>query len=96
VGSKFGLVRVSKQPYFYIRENQFIEIQAFSPSYDLALPLSKLSLLSSCVSPFFEITDGGEGDGEGAKSYDGETAWNSINYSILSDISISKAEFAYL
>jgi hypothetical protein len=58
-------------------------------------PISKLSLLSSCVSPF-ELTNGGEGDGEGAKSYDGETAWNSINYSILSDIRISEVEFAYL
>jgi hypothetical protein len=40
---------------------------------------------SSCVSPV-ELTDerGGRGGGRGAKSYDGEKAWPSINYSILS------------
>ncbi len=39
---------------------------------------------SSCVSPV-EFTDMKEGqDGRGAKSYDGEKAWSSINHSILS------------
>jgi hypothetical protein len=43
---------------------------------------------SSCVSPL-ALTGGrgGEvgGDGGGAKSYDGEKAWSSINHSMLSD-----------
>ncbi len=45
-------------------------------------PVSKLSLPVSPV----ELTDGsalGE-DGGGAKSCDGEKAWSSINYTILS------------
>jgi hypothetical protein len=38
---------------------------------------------SSCVSPE-EVFDGGRGGWDGgAKSYDGEKAWSSINYSIL-------------
>jgi hypothetical protein len=37
---------------------------------------------SSCVSPV-ELTDG---RGGGAKSYDGEKAWSSINHPILSDV----------
>ncbi len=37
---------------------------------------------SSYMSPV-ELTDG-RGDGRGARSYDGEKAWPSINYSVLS------------
>ncbi len=73
----------------------FIEDQAFSPSYDLALPPPLLS------SPFPSISLSGdtqedwerettwwqerevEGGGGGAKSYEGEKAWCSINHSIL-------------
>jgi hypothetical protein len=53
----------------------------------LALPLPLLSRLqvvslsrSSCVSPV-ELSDGR--GGRGAKSYDHEKAWSSINHSIL-------------
>jgi hypothetical protein len=57
----------------------------FSIPYALApspSPVSKLSLfLSLPVSPV-ELTDGREG--VGAKSYDGEKAWSSINHAILS------------
>jgi hypothetical protein len=66
-----------------------IEDQAFSPSYDLVLPLSRQQVFSlsqsSCVSPV-ELIDirGGVWDGAGAKSYDDEKAWPSINLSIFS------------
>jgi hypothetical protein len=64
---------------------------AFSRSYDVAPPptLSCQQVVSvsqsSCVSPV-ELTDGigGEEGGGGAKTYDGEKAWSSINHSILS------------
>ena len=51
--------------------------------------------------PPVELTDGGrkEGDGEGAKSYDGKKAWSSINRSILSvlsTISVSNEGAAFL
>jgi hypothetical protein len=42
------------------------------------------------VSPV-ELTDvGGQGGGEGAKSYDGETAWSLITHSILSAVHIHR------
>ncbi len=68
----------------------FKEDQALSPSYDWApspLLSSRQVFLSqsSCVSPV-EPSDGrgGGGDVGGAKSYDGEKAWSSINHSVLS------------
>ncbi len=53
-------------------------------SFDLApRPPSPVSLSqSSCVSPV-ELTDGRVGE-KGAKAYDGEKAWTSINHSLLS------------
>ncbi len=68
----------------------FIEAQAFSPSYDLAPPpLPSASCLIFSV--FLSVARGaywddwgGEGSGRGAKWYDDEKAWSSINHSILS------------
>ena len=85
MGSKFGLVRVSKQPHFqfphtgksiYKRPGFLADIWFGSSPHPLP-PLPS-------------------GDGEGAKSYDGETAWSSKNHSVLSAIKISVVEFAYL
>ncbi len=68
--------------------------QAFSPSYDLVPPPPLLSgqkivclSQSSCVSPVIMLTEK-EGGGEvfgggGAKLYDGEKAWSTMNHSIL-------------
>ncbi len=46
---------------------------------------------SSCVPPVELIPTGevGGGGGRGAKSYDGEKAWSSVNHSILSGPKIS-------
>jgi hypothetical protein len=62
-----------------------IEDKAFSPSYDLAPSASSVSKLSLFLSfPVCHLSSlltatgecgGGGGDGEGAKSYDGENAW---------------------
>jgi hypothetical protein len=68
-----------------------MENQACSPLYNLAPPpplppTSPVSLSrSSFLSPV-ELTDGRGwvGGGRGAKSYDGERAWCSINHLILS------------
>ncbi len=70
-----------------------IEDQAFSQSHYFAppppFPLSHQQVVSlsqsSSVSPV-ELTDRrvGERNGEGAKSYDSEKAWSSINHLILS------------
>jgi hypothetical protein len=62
----------------------FIEDQAFSRSYDLARPPpssadSKLDRRHTTICR----RETGEGEG-GAKSYDGEKAWSSINHSLLS------------
>jgi hypothetical protein len=68
----------------------FIENQAFSPSYNLAPPTpfrqQAVSLSqSSSLSPV-ELNDGRwGGGGGGAKSFDNEKAWSSVNNSILSD-----------
>jgi hypothetical protein len=46
---------------------------------------------SSCASPV-ELTDGRRGGGGGwggAKSYDGEQAWSSVNHSMLFEHSVS-------
>jgi hypothetical protein len=51
------------------------------------LPLSSVSKLSVFLSLPVRASDGGEGRG-GAKSYDGEDAWPSINHSILSVIKV--------
>ncbi len=69
----------------------FIEEQAFLKSNDSgprplpSRPLSRHQVASlsqsSCVSPV-ELTDGRVG--RGAKSYERERAWSSINHSILS------------
>jgi hypothetical protein len=51
-------------------------------------PFSKFLSLKFLVSPA-ELTGGGGGGervGDGAKSYDGEKSWSSINHSILSTI----------
>jgi hypothetical protein len=54
-------------------------------SYQQVVSISQ----STCVLPV-ELTDGREGGrlggGRGAKSYDREKAWSSINHSILSDL----------
>jgi hypothetical protein len=50
-------------------------------------PISKLSLLLSlpvCRRSGL-LTGEGEGNGGGAKSYDGEKGWPSVNHSLLSD-----------
>ncbi len=70
----------------------FIENQAFLLSFDLAPPhppppshQQVVSLYqSSCVSRV-ELSDG-RGGGGGAKSYNCEEVWSSINYSILSGV----------
>ncbi len=71
----------------------FMEDQAFSQSYDLDPPTPTPS---SPVSKLYRrhterlrkrdnlLTREGEGGGRGSKSYDSETAWSSINNSILS------------
>ncbi len=79
----------------------FIEAQAFLRSYDSAsrpprCPPSREQVVSlsqsSCVPPV-EFTEGPsrvrgrERGGWGAKSYDGEKAWPSINHSLLSALS---------
>jgi hypothetical protein len=73
----------------------FIEDQAFLLSYDSAprpspypsSPASKLSIFLSLPvcrrSVLYWRGGGGAGDGRGAKSYDREKAWPSINHSIL-------------
>jgi hypothetical protein len=45
-----------------------------------------------------QLTDGigGEGEGGGAKSYDGEKAWSSINRSILSALTESVHDYCLL
>ncbi len=50
-----------------------------------------LSLPARCQSSFLteEVGDWGGGGGRGAKSYDGEKAWSSINHSILSGLNSS-------
>jgi hypothetical protein len=68
---------------------------AFSLSYDLALTHHIIrqqvdSLSQSSSVSLVELTDergvvGTEVDGGGAKSYDDEKAWSSINHSIPSD-----------
>ncbi len=74
----------------------FIEDQASLRSQDSAPrpPPSPPSPVSRClsfssflchVSPV-DLTDGRGGSGRGAKSYDREKAWTSINHSILSDL----------
>jgi hypothetical protein len=51
---------------------------------------------SSCVSPV-ELTDGRGGRGErGAKSYDSEKAWSSINHTILSGRDVQPALIIFL
>jgi hypothetical protein len=47
----------------------------------------QLSLSQSSCVPTVEFTDGrerGRGEGEGAKSYDGEKAWSSVIHKLLS------------
>jgi hypothetical protein len=72
----------------------FVDCQAFSRSYDLAPPpsppppsaVSKLGLLrTGGLSKKDNFADGrGGGGGQGAKSYDGDKVWSSVNHSILS------------
>jgi hypothetical protein len=65
--------------------HDFIEDQAFSPSYDLAPPLLRPPPQLVSLRAPVELTDGrGVGVGGGAKSYVSEKAWSSINHSILS------------
>jgi hypothetical protein len=83
----------------------FIEGQVFSLSYYFApphpLPLSRRQIVSlsqfSCVSPV-EISDGREveGGGWGAKSYDSEKAWSSLNHSILCVLVMTDLSFPKL
>ncbi len=69
----------------------FIENQAFSPSYNLAPPPHPLPSASCLSFSVFQFVTGrtywrkmGEGGGGGAKSFDNEKAWYSVNHSILS------------
>jgi hypothetical protein len=90
----FHLVKAAFFLYFGIDPESiewFIKDQAFSPSYDLAPPTTPLPLslekagsLSqfSCMSSV-ELTDGRGRRVAGAKTYEGEKAWSSINHSIL-------------
>jgi hypothetical protein len=59
-------------------------IRLLAHSLPHPFPISKASLFfqSSCVSPV-ELTDRGV---RGAKSYDREKAWHSINYSLFSAV----------
>ncbi len=65
-----------------------MEDQTFSPSHDSVSPhpLFRRKIFcisqSSCVSPI-ELTEGEGGGVGGAKSYDGEKAWSTMNNSIL-------------
>jgi hypothetical protein len=52
---------------------------SLSPPPPAPSPVSKLSLWSSLLTG-----EGWRGCGVGAKSYDGEKAWSSVNHSILS------------
>jgi hypothetical protein len=83
---------ITNNASFEIRElnDIYVEEQAFSLPYDLAPlpsppPISKLSLFLSLPVLFrwFDLTDGRGGRGRGgAKSYDDEKAWSSINNSL--------------
>jgi hypothetical protein len=61
------------------------------PSYDLAplpplVPISRQQIVSLTKSSFVLRPERGWGEGgRGAKSYDGEKAWSSVNHSILSE-----------
>ncbi len=70
----------------------FIEDQGFSPPYKFGsfpppLPAHLITSVSSTSVTHSknesQLADG-IGDGGGAKAYDGEKAWSSINHSILS------------
>ncbi len=71
----------------------FIEVQAFLRSYDSATrplsppptPVSKLSQFLGLSVPRRSSFWRERGGGGGAKLYDGEKAWSSINHPILSD-----------
>ncbi len=75
----------------------FLEDKAFLLSYDLdppfypvPLPRQQVSLSPSVSDPPVELTvaRGAEGGRNGAKSYDCEKAWSSINHSILSGLDV--------
>jgi hypothetical protein len=66
----------------------FIDSQAFSMSNDLAPPHPPLSPVTK-LSPVFRRSslltgEQGVGGGGGARSYDGENGWSSLNHPILS------------
>jgi hypothetical protein len=69
----------------------FLHIQPFGSSSIPFPPLPSASCLSFSVllriaSRAHLRVSRGYGDGAGAKSYDGEKGWSSINHSVLSDV----------
>jgi hypothetical protein len=77
-------IRISRECWMIYRGPGFLVVGWFDLAPRTLLPslVSKLSLFLSlpCVSPV-ELTDGRGGKGGGgAKSYDGEKAWSSINH----------------
>ncbi len=86
------LPRLSPLPFslFYVRSESddcFVEDQAFSPSYDVAPPVSKLDRRHTGRPGRREnllTVKGEERDREGAESYDHKKAWSYMNHSILS------------
>ncbi len=86
---------------FLLHVQNEVEDQAFSLSYDLAPPtpilLSAVSKLDRGshrkIEKERQLADGRWGrSGGGAKSYDGEKAWSSINHSILSAYNACRRE----
>jgi hypothetical protein len=66
-----------------------LRIPLMNPVYDFAIPSDSLTS-DIKIKKEKQLAEGGEergiGVGEGAKSYDNEKAWSSLNHSILSAV----------
>ncbi len=80
--SSLGFTEDIREYWMNYRGPRFLAVVWFNPP--LSSVSSTMRRLTGRLRKRNNFLTGGGGEGEGAKSYDGEKAWSSLNHSILS------------